>query len=234
MDYNKPANTIRIFLKNINRIKNYNNWTNGKEACLELKNMGVDIFGTTKTNINWNTKICMEARNILQQKDNFNSAQIATSSSNEPTLTNYQPGGTATVITYKWTGRVIKQLNDTSGMGRWSGFQMQTNQEHNFNIITVYRPTVSQGIHTCYQQQINAIKNKGINQPDPRQQLLNDLGEVIQQFNQQNDKTIVMIDANEGLFSNNSKISLFLSQNQLTPLIQHPQHYPPTHIRGTR
>jgi hypothetical protein len=118
--------------------------------------MGVDIFGTTETNINWNAKIRMEARTILQHKDNFNSAQIATSSNNETTLTNYQPGGTATLITNKWTGRIIKQINDTSGMGRWSGFQMQTNTQHHLNIITVYRPSVSQGIHTCYQQHIHS------------------------------------------------------------------------------
>jgi hypothetical protein len=43
-----------------------------------------------------------------------------------------------------------------------------------------------------------------------------------------------MIDANEGLFSKNSKLSLFLSQTQLTPLVKYPQHYPPTHIRGSR
>jgi hypothetical protein len=43
-----------------------------------------------------------------------------------------------------------------------------------------------------------------------------------------------MIDANEALFSKNSKISNFLAQTQLTPLIQHPQHYPPTHIQGTK
>jgi hypothetical protein len=90
MDGTKPSNTIRIYLKNINGIKSYNTWTNWKVACNDLKNMGVDIFGTTETNINWNAKIRMEARTILQQKDNFNSAQIATSSNNETILMNYQ------------------------------------------------------------------------------------------------------------------------------------------------
>jgi hypothetical protein len=231
---NKPLNTVRIYLKNINGIKSYNKWSNWDNACSILKEYNVDIFGITESNINWNTKHRMEARNIAQKQGNFNSAQIATSSNIESSLTNYQPGGTATVITNKWTGRITKQINDTSGMGRWSGFKLQTNTDSCLNILTVYRPNTSQGIHTCYQQQMNAIKNSGKTNPDPRQQLLDDLSSTFYQFNKLNNKTIILIDANEGLFSNKSKISLFLSQTNLTSLIQHPQHYPPTHIRGTR
>jgi hypothetical protein len=157
MDNNKPEGTIRLYLKNINGIKSYNTWSNWNTACKELIHMGIDIFGVTETNLKWNTKNVMEARNILQYKDNFYSAQISTSSHHEPTLTNYQPGGTATTITNKWTGRIKRQIHDSSGMGRWSGFQLQTNTDIQLNILTVYRPTISQGIHTCYQQQMNSL-----------------------------------------------------------------------------
>jgi hypothetical protein len=133
---NKPNNTICIYLKNINGIKCYNKWNNLKTACSELKKMNVDIFGITETNLNWNTKSRMEARQIIQQKDNYFSAQLATSSNKQPTLTHYQPGGTDTAITNKWTGRITKQINDTSGMGRWSGFKMQTNNSNHLNVIT--------------------------------------------------------------------------------------------------
>jgi hypothetical protein len=53
----KPANTIRIFLKNINGIKNYNSWAALNKACASLQSMSVDFIGITETNINWNKKI---------------------------------------------------------------------------------------------------------------------------------------------------------------------------------
>jgi hypothetical protein len=94
-------------------------------------------------------------------------------------------------------------------MGRWSGFQLQTNNDTQLNILTVYRPTISQDLLTCYQQQMNSIKNNGNTNPDPRQQLLDNLSTLINKYIQSNDRTIVMIDANEGLFSNNSKYLCF-------------------------
>jgi hypothetical protein len=78
------------------------------------------------------------------------------------------------------------------------------------------------------------MKSKGIINPDPRQQLLDDLTNLITIYNIQNDKTIIMIDAKEGLFSTNSKISLFLANTQLIPLVNNSQHYPPTHKRGSQ
>jgi hypothetical protein len=84
-------------------------------------------------------------------------------------------------------------------MGRWSGFRLKTNiNNQHLNIITVYRPPKTNGIDTCYQQQSEIMKSKGIINPDPRQQLLDDLTKLITIYNNQKDKTIIMIDANEG------------------------------------
>jgi hypothetical protein len=112
---------------------------------------------------------------------------------------------------------------------------LKTNiHNQHLNIITVYRPVKTNGIHTCYQQQCEILKSKGILHPDPRKQLLSDLEKLISQFNRQKDNTIVMMDANEGLFSQNSKISTFLAETQMIPLINNSQHYPPTHKRGSQ
>jgi hypothetical protein len=43
-----------------------------------------------------------------------------------------------------------------------------------------------------------------------------------------------MMDANEGLFTNHSKLTTFLAQTNLTSLIQHSQNHPATHSRGTQ
>jgi hypothetical protein len=228
----KAPDAIRIFLKNINGIKNYNSWDSLTEACYHLHEHSVDFIGITETNINWNEKIRSDTRQKFQQ--NYQSALISTSSSTDPTKTNYQPGGTATIITDKYTGRSVKHIVDLSGMGRWSGIQMKRNTNSNLNIITAYRPIVTQGIHTCYQQHMSILRNKGINNPNPRQQILDDLTVLINGYNDNNDTTILMMDANEGLFTNNSKLTTFLAQTNLTSLIQHPQNHPATHSRGTQ
>jgi hypothetical protein len=109
LDYKEP-DTIRIYLKNINGIKNYNSWLTWTTSCLHLQKSKVDIFGTTETNINWNNKIQDEARSQCQQ--HYQSALINTASSIEHTKTSYQPGGTATVLTNKLTGRSTKTIQD--------------------------------------------------------------------------------------------------------------------------
>jgi hypothetical protein len=226
----KSPESIRIYLKNINGIKTYNSWTTWQESCQTLNHLSVDIFGNTETNINWNEKIRNEARIKCQQ--HFKSALINTSSSIELTKTSYQPGGTSTVIVNKYTGRATKPIIDYSGMGRWSGYQLQGNNNQTVNIITAYRPVVTSGIHTCYQQHLTTLNNRGTPNPDPRQQMLDDLTEMITNFNSQNNKTILMMDANENLFANNSKLPIFLAQSNLTSLIQ-PHNHPATHSRGS-
>jgi hypothetical protein len=132
----KHSDSVHIYLKNINGIKTYNSWTTWEEACHHLSLLSVDIFGNTETNINWNNKIRSEARTKCQQ--HFQSALINTSSNNEPTKTKYQPGGTATIILNKYTGRATKPIIDFSGMGRWSGYQLQGNNNQTTNVITAY------------------------------------------------------------------------------------------------
>jgi hypothetical protein len=78
------------------------------------------------------------------------------------------------------------------------------------------------------------MKRNGQINPDPRQQLLDDLANLIIEFNNNNDKSIVMIDANEGLYTANSKLALFLAHTQMTSLIQNSQQHPATHARGSQ
>jgi hypothetical protein len=77
LDDNKPPNTVRIYIKNINSIKSYNTWTTGDTACSTLKKLNIDIFVVNELNINWNTKHCVEARNIAQKQNNYHTAQIS-------------------------------------------------------------------------------------------------------------------------------------------------------------
>jgi hypothetical protein len=73
-------------------------------------------------------------------------------------------------------------------MGRWSGYQLQGNNNKTLNVITAYRPVITTGIHTCYQQHLRVLKEQGTANPDPRQQMLDDLTELITTCNSQNNQ----------------------------------------------
>jgi hypothetical protein len=96
----------------MNGIKSYNTWTPWTTACHSLQKFEVDIFGVAETNIKWNAKLQEIARTMGQQR-HFHAALLATLSSTDHTRTDYQPGGTATIITNTWTGRSTSQFTIT-------------------------------------------------------------------------------------------------------------------------
>jgi hypothetical protein len=86
-----------------------------------------------------------------------------------------KPGGTFTVITNNWTGRSLESIDDTTGLGRWSGTKIRG---HWFNVavITAYRVTQSAieqaGPTTAYAQQWAVSRQNGIERPEPRKQFI--------------------------------------------------------------
>jgi hypothetical protein len=209
----KATSNLRLFLQNINGLRSYQSWQPWKQAGQALHENEVDIFGVTKTNIAWNITHQATARQIIQQQ--YKSAIISTSSSIDKSRTDYQPGVTATFVTNKWTGRHTSIIRDTSGMGRWSGTKLRQNDNKHLNILTVYRPTIGDGINTCYQQHFPIMRNQGVSKPDPRKQLLTDLAKEITAWNNEGDTTIVMIDANESIHTSTSPLPSFLANTKL-------------------
>jgi hypothetical protein len=76
-------------------------------------------------------------------------------------------------------------------MGQWSGMTLSTNLHHCINIVTVYQSTRSNGIHTAYQQQRNCLLTKGIENPQPRKVLLDDLATQITRWNNKGNLSII-------------------------------------------
>jgi hypothetical protein len=92
-----------------------------------------------------------------------------------------------TAVTSKYTGRIKGVIIDDSKMGRWSGFTLSTNFQHNLHIITVYQSVKSEGKHSTYKQQQSRLLDMGYKHPEPRRQLIDDLQTLVQKWNDQND-----------------------------------------------
>jgi hypothetical protein len=190
------------------------------------------MFGAAETNLKWTFKRNQQAKAILHA--HHKTCSITTSSNREECFTAYQPGGTLTSVLNKFVGRIQTSIHDPSSLGRWSGFKMNTNFGHQLNIITVYQPTKSDGLHTTYQQHVHYYRTQGISHPDPRKCLIQDLEKMILDFNNNKEETIILMDANDGIHQRNSLIPSFLSNTNLVSLISNTSHHPPTHSRGSQ
>jgi hypothetical protein len=56
---------------------------------------------------------------------------------------------------------------------------------------------------------------------------------MIKTYSKLNDLTIILIDANDGLYTRRSLLPTFLHNTKLVPLISNPELYPPTHAQGS-
>jgi hypothetical protein len=198
----------------------------------KIMNLQIDMFGAAETNLKWNFKRNQQAKSILQK--HHKTCSVTTSSNREDCISAYQPGGTMTAILNKFVGRIQTTIYDSSSLGRWSGFKLNTNFGHQLNIITVYQPTKLDGLHTNYQQQAHYFRTKGITNPDPRKLLLHDLETIIREYNSAKEETIILIDANDGLHQQSSLLPSFLANTNLVSLIPNTSHHPTTHIRGSQ
>lgn len=228
----KAPHTLRIYFQNINGVKHNNSWQRWDDGIRHSKELECDIICVAETNIIWNHYNYTQCSQIIRKY--YKQNKITTSNCSEITLGDYQPGGTATITTDKWTTRVIQPANDPSGLGRWSGIQLRCKSHQSIYIITAYCPhkDTKYGSNTAYQQQWRALRNSTNEAPEPRQQFLTDLSKFIQTIHSQSNKIILAWDANDD--TNSESIISFMANNNLSSLMGESPQDLTTYARGSR
>jgi hypothetical protein len=230
----KSSSTIRFYFNNINGVRPYHDWTRLKAAVHTLSEFKVDIFGAAETNLDWTPQSKQIARNMCQSV--YKNATITTSSSNDHGKTEYQPGGTLTVVTGKWTGRCSHQVTDKSGMGRWSGQVLQKSDNQLLYVVTAYRPVEVSSVtdsHTFYHQNWTILRNTGHQDPNPPKQFYLDLSAEVDNWQSQGHEVIIMLDANEALVDNKYLLK-FMAKHHLVSFIHPIPDAPATYNRGSQ
>jgi hypothetical protein len=205
----KEKGCLRLYFQNVNGLYKFKKWDSLKQTCKRLHELSVDIIGFAETNVKWDIRKQNTVRTIIQR--HYKSVNLCCSGNSEPSYTDYQPGGTLKAVTNKYTGKTITPIHDDTGMGRWSGFTLSTTFGTNIHIITAYQAVKSEGIHSTYQQQASRLRELGGSCLDPRKTFIQDLQKTITKWNEKGDNTIVMIDANDSLFT---KIHYYQSSYQ--------------------
>jgi hypothetical protein len=221
------STTFRILLQNPNGIRPS---VTEPEFLFSLHishEIGVGALCLTETNLNWHhSQHNFALRRCLHR--NWQSSKFQTSIPEEKFLSNYQPGGTATIIVDRWTSRVLSSGMDPFGLGRWSYVTLRGKSDTSICIITAYRVCNDRytGPKTAYQQQKRQLsfiftdQNKQVH-IDPYKQFILDLQSWISSLQAQGTQIILCLDNNEELLPN--KGQLIPLQQSSKPVV-HPKH----------
>lgn len=208
----KQDGTLRIYYQNIHGIKKSNTWHDYQYSLTILKKWKVDIMAYSETNINWRDDDRQNIKTLI--KPCYRNCTVSTSNSIEQSSSYFQQGGTSTIITNSYTGRVIENLTDKSGLGRWSGYKLRCGNSRHLSILTAYCPILDSKYetNTCYQQQWRILNQQSEYTIEPRQRMINDLQSTILELLAKQDEVILMWDANTSM-DNNAMNRMFTTLN---------------------
>ena len=230
----KKENTCRIYFQNIRNLTVDDEWIAWTDIISKMKDNNVDIFGFVEPNINWNKKMQTEATNIGKRVNKQFIMQTTTSE--EYSSSTHKRGGTILCTTNKMVGRYVSRSKDPRGLGRWTTISMAGRNQRLIHVVCLYRVSQEQshGNRTSYMQQVRLLKQQNVRNPNPRQQVLEDLDIRLQQWQGDKHDIILMMDANSDL--NDGALTKILHKHKLSDAMgrQHGCNQPATYERGTR
>ena len=189
------------------------------EYIIGSKRFESDVNCFQEINMNTNkSEVCYAMRKAINDVDESKGSTFQTSisprySNQRNRNNNKQQGGTMVHIEQKWTGANLRKSNDP--LGRWSRITLEGKGERLLSIYSVYRVCnnnlATAGGETVWLQEYKSLLEKGMKNPNPRQQVLDDLeSEIISLQEDEKHQIIVCIDANETTRKNKSRIQAFL------------------------
>ena len=178
----------------------------------------LDILGLAEVNRNWyeiedshrwrqRTQHWWEA---VHHSEAFNKHDVTSSA--------FQPGGVSLMSFNKTAHRVIERGEDPSGLGRWCYIVYRCKNGTNLRVISLYRccKPSSPGPSTVYMQQKQYHDAKK-DERDPRNSVLQDLNQQMEQWTMDNGKIVILADMNSNINSNMS--TTWCSTYNLTEII---------------
>ena len=152
----KPTCTFRLLGQNINGITHHHNFNKWHEILQSTTLNEIDCLCLAETNLEWRHPLVAHKIPTITKRF-FNHSRMVSTSSAIKFERIYKPGGTASLITNEWTGRIIASETDSSGLGRWTTFTLNGKRHRKIAIITAYqvcKTSIHQcGFTTCFSQQ---------------------------------------------------------------------------------
>jgi exonuclease III len=231
----KSQNTTRLVSINVNGVRRGDDYQDVLEMAQSFKTFSVDWATLSETNIDWRSAAKSKFYEKMQKV--YHHAKISTSSSIIKYDTIYQPGGTLTMVTDDYTGRVTNIGRDEE-LGRWSFTAMIGKHGRTILLVTIYKVCNknSGGSRTAYTQQVSLLLRNG-RTVSPRKAFLDDFDQQVSQWLAKGYELIIAGNLNEELGGNLSGFSRISSKHNLVEIIQQAHGIngePPTYARGCR
>ena len=211
----KTNSTLRLAFQNIHGASDLRGWPipSEVEAMEELE---IDIMGMAETNKPW-TLQQKALYDAYMQKRFRTSRTNYTAAPNEERNKTYQPGGNLLTANGEITARIDGRGSDKWGRFCWYTFQGK--RDEGVLIIVAYRVCHEKhnnpGPTTAFHQQYVEMRKIGIKDPNPRQQILDDLCTLISEKRDRGYRPILMIDANGDYTTKDKGLKNFLHKANL-------------------
>jgi len=231
-DINKPVGPgcERLAFQNGNGIER---WPNPAEDVFDAATQyDIGLCGIAEPNcaMDENLTAAME----IAAKKRFGCGIVSAASTPGTKKTGYLPGGILQLARGSIGGRHEKRGYDK--MGNFTWMTLRGRNKKKLCVITAYRVCQIKGSkpsspdsNTSYWQQVQLMIKHGIEEPDPRNQVLKDLTTVIRKKREEGCEVILMMDANESTNDPRGKFSTFIQDNLLHDIhAQAIRELPPT------
>ena len=140
----KTPSTTRLYFQNVNGLTHTSMLEDYRYYMSCLQAYEVDIVGLSETNTCWNhSHLSSDFRSAVhsfhkQSKISYGSPSHSIDSC--PTKKHHQDGGNLTLVKGPMAARVHgDDIQDPSGLGRWSGFTLLGKRNQRLTVITSYR-----------------------------------------------------------------------------------------------
>jgi hypothetical protein len=152
MPPNKPDNIIRIGFRNINGIPHESAHSKNIEIISDIRSHQFDTFSLSETNVAWH--VLQEQDRIAERfRGKFEFSKFSCAyNADKAYQDKLQYGGVLMIGQGNTSGRIIKTGRDPSPLGRWSWMLLKGKDHIMIRIVTIYRPVISQGALSTYQQ----------------------------------------------------------------------------------
>ena len=228
----KNDGTFRIASQNTNGMRLGSIYA-GVEELDVMEQLGIDVMCLQETNLAWNTDTRAMLAALIHLKFGYGFAITASAPTDKE---GYQPGGTAMIARGATAGRVTKRVADK--MGRFNYMVFTGCDNVGIICFNIYRVCQTKGTKTgpdtSFMVQLTELREQGIENPDPRNQVLSDVTDLITEWSQKGYHPLVMGDFNADI--TDKQLANFFAANNLHDLIGecNDGDPPSTYARGDK
>jgi hypothetical protein len=236
----KADTDLRIYFQNVKGLTYSATGEDYNYYLSSIRPLQTDIVGMAETNTAW-THSHLTALFKARANQQFQSAKLSFSSPHSdtdpiPTNETYQSGGTLTMTTDAMVSMALgTDIQDPTGLGRWSGQTYRGKDNKLFSVITAYRvctgSIATSSVGSAFSREYEHLRTStNEKSPRPRKAILNDLQHLIETLQSQGHATLLMLDSN-GSLADDVDLQDLLTQCDLHDL--HATNAPPSTFIGS-